>query len=129
MTTVCDDCDCNCCHCCECDCQCDCCVNCDGDICCEILFYFGECGVCCVLWNVLSIPVRLVLTFLLIGMVFGMMMGFMMMMTVMWIVICVLASLFVVPCELICSAPFPVNVLMILFYPLTMLFSIGVAIK
>ena len=136
-STICDGCSCNCDGCCngccdcECDCNCDCCVSCDADFCCEFLFYCEECSLFCLLWNLLSIPIRLALASVLMGLYLMFLTLILCMGGGMWLFVCFLGALCPIPMELICrdNAPPLLRVLMVLFYPVTVMVSLAIALR
>ena len=129
-------CDCDCCECCDsldCDVDftCNSCRKCDRyDFCCEILFYYGgRCHLGCIIWNLISIPMRIAVSALNIAFYLSIFFVGIAALTFACIMGAVCAGIFVGPCK-ICEdnkgtcIPF----LVLLFYPFLVLYFIFVFI-
>lgn len=85
----------------------------------------------CIIWNLISIPVRLIFSVFVLGLMS--ILGFMLTVLAfgMWLFVSVLGAICPVPMEMICSddLPCPLRFLMLVFYPVTILVSLVIALK
>ena len=106
-------------------------MECTGDFCCEILFYCGDCSLFCMLWNLLSIPIRIAISSIILGMMIGLGGVLCFFVITVWFCVCLVGGLCPIPMEIICSDDTPclAKILMVLFYPITVLVCWFMAIK
>lgn len=100
---------------------------CSDEICCGLLFYKEDCTCGNFLWNIVSIPVRILLTIVAI-IVFLFVMIIYTLASLLWLVLCVLFATFVGAPILIYQMPCPWKIVLILLYPAAIIYATAIII-
>lgn len=98
----------------------NCCIGCGGALkylCCSVLFSCQRFGIGCCLWNIFSIPIRLMLA-LFVGFFLSLYMMLAMSVFALWLCLCISGGFTYQFCHILFSVPFPIPLLLIIFYPL-----------
>ena len=82
------------------------------------MFYCDSPGLFCILWNLLSIPIRLSLTVIILVVMAALLFP-LSILFIIWIIIGLVGGFTLIACEFISNAGCPLVFFMILFYPIT----------